>query len=551
MNESSKNQTNNLPIKRYLKKLELRITRIEDHLNLKPIETESEIDSIPFTPDNIEETVNNLEMRIGQYWFAKVGIVLLAIGIVFLLTLPYKGLPSFIPSLIGYSLVAGILTISYLWRKSFSFISSYLLGGGLVLLYFATLRLYFFSSQPVVANKFILVLLLMTVVLFSLILSIRRNSVYLSSLILTLGYIVAIIAGKAIPLFSILTIMSILTVYFYLKKKWNGLFIYGILLTYFIHFIWFINNPFLGNRIQFVSSPEINIYFILLYIVIFSLGNLLRSKETPENNTVISSTFFNSINAFGLYLLITASKFTEHLFLFHILATIIFLILSITFWIKEKSKFSTFFYAITGYSALSIAIIVQFKSPEFFIWLSWQSLLVITTALWFRSKIIVVTNFGIFLIIFLAYIFLAADKGIISLSFGIVALLSARIMNWQKHRLELKTELMRNSYLATAFVAVPYALYHSIPNQYLSLSWVALAVFYYVLSLTLKNKKYRWMALLTLLLSVIYILIIGIIKLTPVFRIISFIVLGLVLLIISLTYTKIKTKTNPDQISEN
>jgi len=120
-------------------------------------------------------------------------------------------------------------------------------------------------------------------------------------------------------------------------------------------------------------------------------------------------------------------------------------------------------------------------------------------------------------------------------------------MNWQRHRLELKTELMRNAYLVMAFVAIPYALYHSLPGRYVSLSWVGVAVFYYFLSLILKNKKYRWMALFTLLLSILYIFVIGIIKLEPVYRIVSFIVLGIVLIIISISYTKIKAKRETDQ----
>jgi len=89
---------------------------------------------------------------------------------------------------------------------------------------------------------------------------------------------------------------------------------------------------------------------------------------------------------------------------------------------------------------------------------------------------------------------------------------------------------------------IPYSLYQIVPAGYISLSWVAVALFYYMLSMFLNNKKYRWMALFTLLLTVVYILIIGIAKLDPVYRIISFIVLGIVLLGLSIAYTKVKTK---------
>ena len=550
MSPSSGKQKNN-SISDRLKNIEARLDQIEARLKLRPGDQEVEESTSSLIPENMSETMDILEFRIGQYWFAKAGIIVLALGIVFLMTFPYQTLPSFFPSLIGYILVAGILTLSYLWRGTLAFISRYLLGGGLILLYFATLRLHFFSEKPVLANNVLFLALLIIVVMISLVVAVKRKSIYLSSLILTLGYITAVVSENSIILFGILTLFAFVTVYLKLSYKWEGLFIYGIILTYFFHLIWFINNPFLGNRIQLVSSPGINTYFILLYVIIFALGNLLRNREIPENNFVIISTFLNSFGAYSLYFLITITKFSSHQVFSHILASIVFLSLAIIFWMKEKSKLSTFFFAILGYTALSVAIITQFKLPNYFVWLCWQSLLVITTALWFRSKIIVVANFVIFVIIFLAYIMISIHVGLVSISFGLVALLSARIMNWQRHRLELKTELMRNAYLFLAFIAIPYALYHSLPGRYISLSWVGVAIFYYLLSLVLKNKKYRWMALFTLLLSILYIFVIGIIKLEPVYRIVSFIVLGIVLIIISITYTKIRAKTESDRKDKN
>jgi len=324
--------------------------------------------------------------------------------------------------------------------------------------------------------------------------------------------------------------------------------IYGLILTYFIHFLWFINNPFLGHPLQLITSPQANLYFILLYMVIFMLANRLRKKEIPENTFLIFNTFFNSFTGYSLFLLISFTRFQPHLFVLHLAASILFLLFSISFWIYEKSKYSTFFYALLGYTALSVAILAQFKVPQSLIWLCWQSLLVVSTALWFRSKIIVLANFIIFLIIFLGYLLLAKNIGLESLSFGFVALVSARVMNWQKHRLELKTEFMRNSYLATAFIMIPYAFYHIVPTGYIGLSWVGIALFYYLLSVILKNVKYRWMALLTLLLTVLYILIIGIARLDPVYRIVSFMVLGIVLLIISIAYTKMKIKKDSKEV---
>jgi len=484
----------------------------------------------------------SLEFQIGQFWFAQVGIVILAIGIAFLLTFPYPDFPAAVPSLFGYFLVGLVFSLSYFWRHLFSHISRYLLGGGMILLYFTTLRLFYFSVPPVLESKGLEIILLSAVVIINFSIAFKKRSAFLSSISLTLAYLAVLLSGNAYFIFTAIAFLAVFTVFMKWHRQWDHVFIYGIFLTYLTHFLWFINNPFLGNRIEFVSTPQANIYFLLLYSVIYGTANLFHRENKNEDSALITATLLNSIAAYSFFLLLTLTKFNSALTISHLLAASLYLLFSIWFWIKEKSKYATFFYAITGYMALSIAIIFQFQRPDFFIWLNWQSVLVISTAIWFRSKFIIVANFFIFLIIFITYLGIESELSLLSLGFGIVALLSARILNWKKHRLELKTEMMRNAYLSTAFFIFPYTLYQIVPGGYVILAWLAVALMYYLLSLTLKNNKYRWMAVLTILLTVLYVFVIGIIKLEGVYRIVSFLVLGIMLISLSLIYTRIKSR---------
>lgn len=529
----------------YLKKLEARIERLEAHFNLGPAGEAPEIELPPSSSAKAEESEDRLELQIGENWLAKTGIVVLVAGIAFLLALPHKSLPLFLPAILGYLLTAGIFVLSHYWRNTFSLISRYLFGGGLALLYFTTLRLHFFSAEKAVASRSLEIFLLLIIVFFNLYISGRRKSIYLAGLSLAMGYTTAIVSDQAYFLFAAAALMSALVVYFKLKYGWQHLLIFGIVLTYFTHFLWFLNNPFLSKTLQFVSSPQSNLLFLLLYALIFAAGNLFREKNLPEDNRAIISNFLNCAGGYGLFLLISVIKFREHLATHHLLASLLLLGLAVAFWSREKGKFSTFFYAMTGYSALSVAIIARFSEPESLVWLGWQSLLVISTAVWFRSKFIIVANFFIYLLIFFAYLVFAKVVTPVSLSFGVVALVSARILNWQKDRLELKTELMRNAYLAAAFFMFPYALNQIVPGGYVSLSWLGVGIGYYILSRILNNRKYRWMALLTLLLTVGHVLLIDATRLDPALRVISFLVVGSVLVIISILYSRGRFKTDP------
>lgn len=526
-----------------LRNLEQRIARLESFLKLEPLTPNNNVSPIISKSEKEQQIASDrLELQIGQYWFAKVGIVILALGIIFLMTFPYTDLPSFLPSMIGFFITAMIFAFVHYSKESYQYISIYLLAGALVLLYFSTMRFKYFGVDPTISNHTIEILLLAAAAAFNIFIALRKKSIMLTGVGITTGYITVVLSENPIVMFLMLSFLAGLIVVLNLKYEWNGLMLYGIMITFLIHFMWFINNPLLGNKIALNNEPELNLYFILLYMSIFTLANLFRTSKDEESSSVKRSGFLIAAGGYALFLIISVLRFQSSIVYLHLLSSVLLLGISIAFWIREKSRYSTFFYAILGYTSLSVAIIANFPLPDFFVWLCWQSLLVIVTSIWFRSKFIIVANFIIYLGLFIVYLILAGEIGAFTLSYGVVALVSARMLNFRKEKLNLKTEFMRNAYLGVAFVIFPYALYNSLPSGYVAISWIAVAFVYYLLSLYLKNKKYRWMALLTILLTVFYILLIGTTQLDPIFRIISFLVLGIVLLVVSMIYAKRKTK---------
>lgn len=552
MGESPENLSSE-QILEHLRALETRIARIEAHLEISQSTSEEETRQ-PSVAVVAAEDDEELELQVGQNWFAKAGIVGLALGIAFLLTLPYDGLPSFLPSFFGYVLVAGIFFLSHYWKESFDQISRYLLGGGLLLLYFATLRLSHFTSTPAITNPAIELALLLVVVAYNLSVSFRRQSIYLAASHLALGYLTALIGGQTFFVLSVLSVLSAAVVYFTLKFRWNSLLSIGIVLTYLTHFIWTANNPFFGNPLQFGASPQIHLAFILLYTLIFTSAALFRSRDIPENFPVILNTLLTALFGYGLFSLSTLIAQDIGVPAWHIAAFVFFLVLSVVFWIREHSVYATFVYAIIGYTALSAAIVAQFPQPDYFVWLCWQSIIVVSTAVWYRSRFIIVANFIIYVFVFIAYLSAAGTVGSVSVSFGVVALLSARILNWKRDRLELRTDLMRNAYLVSALLFLPYALYNSVPPHFVSISWLVLASFYYIASRVLKSRKYRWMALLTTILTILYLFIVDLTTVDPVVRIVSFLAVGSALLTISMIYSRKKqrigAKPNPENPSQ-
>jgi hypothetical protein len=368
--------------------------------------------------------------------------------------------------------------------------------------------------------------------------AVKKNTQGVAALGTILFAATALISNSGVITFLLLILLSACAVYFNKRYSWLFLFWIGIFTTYFSHLIWYLNTPFLGNDLTFRTENQYNIIFLLAYLIIYSLGNLPNDSSLKEDLKTSSISFFNCALFDGLFILILfTSKANAS---FHLLASVVLILISIVYWTKQQSKYSTFFYSMSGYLTLSIAIALLTPRPDYYFWLGLQSLLVISTAVWFRSKIIVVANFLIFITIIITFLATEVHIGLTLLSFGVIALVSARILNWKQLRLELKTEQMRNTYLTVSLLIIPYSLFRLVNIEYVSLSWIALSIFYYVFSILLKIKKYRWMALLTLLLTVGFSFILGLSSSDTSFKIISFLSVGVALIITSIIYSRKK-----------
>jgi uncharacterized membrane protein len=532
----------------HLKKLEDRIGRLEEYLHMPETSEESEAQEKKSSRRKIKNDL--LEYNIGQFWFARIGILVLALGIMFFLVFPHGNLASYIPSAIGYILSAGMLYIAARCTDKYDYIRAYLNGGGIGLLYFATLRLHYFTLQPTVESLTVEITLLLLSSAAAFFVSVKNKSFYLSCLSLISVYLTALLSGGDYFIFIMFSLAAFASVVLRYRYNWSGMITVGIIVTYLSHALWLINNPFTGGTAGLNPVPWTNSFFLIVYAVIFSASALYKRDSSEEELNEIFNAIINSIFFYGLFLAGSLASKTIPFAAIHTFASVVLLILAMAYWVKIGSKYATFIYAMTGYLALSVAIIFNFKSPGFYVWLCWQSLLVVSTAIWFRSKFIIVANFFIYLMVFIMYLALEGSLNAVGLSYGVVALLSARILNWKKERLELKTEQMRNGYLLSALIIFPYALYHSVPKDFVGISWVIVALLYYLLSVMLKSKKYRWMAVATLLMTIGYVFIFGLGNLEATYRIVSFLVLGAVLLVISVIYAKIKTKKSADGETE-
>ena len=206
--------------------------------------------------------------------------------------------------------------------------------------------------------------------------------------------------------------------------------------------------------------------------------------------------------------------------------------------IRSNWKILAAFYALYGFVTFSIAVHGIYDFPRAYFLLAIQSLLVVTMAIWFRSKFIVGMNTLLFISLLIFYLSTSVQTNAINISFSLVALVTARVLNWKKDGLTIRTDLLRNIYLVIGFIMVLITLYHLIPARYITLSWTAVAVIYFALSLILKNVKYRYLALGTMIAATFYLFIVDLAKIELVFRILALMFLAIISIGLSIYYSR-------------
>jgi len=490
-----------------------------------------------------DDEEKGLESQIGRYGLAWLGNIVLLTGIIFLsqylMNLGY----GLISILLGYLSAAAILYMGYHLIESNSHLSFIFRINALILFFYITVRLHFFTAAPLIHQKGITLLILFLLSGIQFTLSIRNRSQVYAVLAGVFTFCTAALADSAFFTLSMVLIASAAAVWLYRRNAWEAQLIIAIFCAYFVFLLWLFGNPLMGHLVQMISAPGGGIYFLLGLGTCFSITALFRKKNSVSDDFLISAIIVNGI-LFTLILLLMVLRFypTDYVSIFTGLS-LFALLFSIILHSKSDWNFASAFYALYGFMSMSIALYGIVGFPRVYFLLPLQSLLVVSMALWFRNRLIVVMNSLLFLSILIIYLLSSKNVSGPDFCFAVVALVSARIINWKSSRLYIKTDLIRNLYMMEGFIMMLLALLHAVPRQFVTFSWTMAALLYFVISLLLKNIKYRYMALGTMICAAFYLFIVDLARIEIIYRVLALLFLAAISIGISIYYTNRIKKT--------
>ncbi|MCK3683589.1 DUF2339 domain-containing protein [Maribellus sp. YY47] len=488
------------------------------------------------------DTKGSIEFRVGEYGMAWLGNIVLFLGLIFLVNYLQNSGNRVISMLVGFAAVASIYVCAHYIRQSLSVISKLLVYNGHFLLYFFTLRLHFFQENPLVESKIPVFILLILVSAVFFYIAFRKKSPGTAglSLIMLMGAAVVFDSSAVIAIMA--AVVAILTLELYRRFAWLKLALFFIFLVYVLHLAWMLSNPFMGNNPEFVASVSGLYVFPILTGIVFSVIAIIPRKETISSELVIVTIIWNGLGFTVILATILLTFFENNYVPISAVVTVLCILYAALLRVKSDIRLIASIYVLYGFLTLSVVIFGVFGLPDSYGLFALQSLLVVSFALWFRSRFMIVMNTILF-VVFLAFAVQSHQNNhLTNFSFMLVAFISARIINWQKERLNIKTELVRNLYLLLGFGMTLVAFYHVSPPSYITATWIFAGLLFFLVSYLLKNIKYRWLAISAVVVSAVRLIFVDMSSVNIGYRILAFLGLAIISITVSIWYTKYQVR---------
>jgi hypothetical protein len=491
------------------------------------------------------------ESKVFEHGLAWIGSAVLLLGMMFTMLFVHNAFGGITAFVLGISSAALTFFLSGLLKKSLSYMAFMFTICAHLLIYYALLRLHFFTENPVLTNLWMTILLMLGSVAFLFYKADGAKSQLMGFIAYFLLILTALLTDQTQVTLTLFVVATAAVIYFLNRNGWDTLLILSTFMVYIGHTLWLIGNPLMGHQVGAVLTPQFNLFYLFLYGAIYSVVPFLKQNGKISAEVCNATIILNSIAFSVLLMLIVLTFYTKSYIFIFLGISIGCLLYAIVLNYKVDSRFDSFFYVNFGFMALSIAVYGYSDLPGSFLFLAWQSMVVLAIAIWFRSNLIVLMNTALFTTILIAYLIFSKSIDSYNISFTLIAIASARILNWQQNRLELKTGSIRTFYLVITFFVMLYTLYNAVAIDYVTISWGLAAVAYMIMSAILRNVKYRWLAFLTLLAAVVHLFMFDISKMGVGYRIVAFIFVGLTILGVSFYYTKKLKSIKTEEIAHN
>lgn len=343
------------------------------------------------TKEEVSRPKENMEAQIGGAWFAKIGIVVLLLGVSFFLKYAFDHwIDDAGKFIIGLIIGVILLAIGEKTIRKYEMYGRLLTGGGLVVFYFtifASLNFYHLFSTTV---AFIMMAIVTAI---GIALSLRYDALSLMIVAIVGGFLTPVLVSSGVnryvELFSYVILLDLAVLVVSVFKKWHPLNMIGFVGTIFLFNGWadkFYTSDFLMPTMFFLTV------FFLIYSVASVMFNLVKKEDSSGVEQILS--LLTAVGYFGTSYFLLKPDYEPFLGLFTIiLATYYFLLAYVIKIITPKDENLYNFLAFFTIAFITIAIPIQFKN--FVITMLWAVEAVLLLLAGTKNKNALINIFGL------------------------------------------------------------------------------------------------------------------------------------------------------------
>ena len=530
---------------------------------------------------NANRDESDFEAMLGQKWMLIIGIITIVFGVGFFLKY------SFEKELIG---PAGQIALAYLLGVTFLGLGNvfhkkggfenfgfYITGGGIAVFYFAAFASFQLYNPPVVGQEISFAIMIMVTAL-ACALAVIYDTQWLAVLGLIGGFLTPVLLStgtdNALGLFSYMTLLNAGILFVAFKKNWNLLNNLGFSATYFLFSAWYANHYYHNAAKFWTAFIFLNVFYLIYAVAPFAYQFLSSKYRQTSGFTIITLNSFialaysyNMISGYmgSTYFVSLVSVFYAAVFLsmasylfrqgkqyadsFVIILAEALIFLIITVPLIFSGHWITFFWAAQAFAIFFMAARLD-KEKLFTV--SYILFAITIFKLLFYDYIIS-GNFSYYvdnLRIYPHYTFRIVERYIAII--GTLGFLFASGFWSQKNGLS-DYGYIYSVFGATLFVVmnaeVPAFFYDYLPgarDASISGLWAIFAAG--LMAIGFKFQKYgvRKTAMALFLITLIKVFMYDMAELSTPYRILSFMLLGLILIGVSFFYHKLKDKLGND-----
>jgi hypothetical protein len=497
--------------------LEARVAQLEDRL---PVAT------APAPPSPLRDGAAALETKLGTYWLSRIGIVSLISGAAFAILTYFAELGPFVRIALGYATAGAVAWIGLRLAAARPTFGRIVFGGGLAIGYFVTYALHFVPALRVIDSEPIGIALVAIAIAAIVVIAHRMQSETVAGIALFLGFHTGLLSEVTALSLITTTLLAAGAGFFLVANRWVIVPLSAVLAVYVTHATLAFGNAAVG--------PELRAAFVAVDFALFAIALLIRPDTAMRPRSVLA--LLNWLGALALGAHAAAAMSRDALFAG--LCGFAGVQLAIAGIARLRRAPHGVVALELGFALVTLALALPARLSGGPLLAGWLVLAIAATGIARRAEP-AFTGLALLLVL--------AGYGAVQVDhLGALAQLAcvlAMIAVERGHAPAARLSQLRSVAVGGVLIGLLQLALLAVAPGYRTLAWVGAGFVLFALGFALRARAYRWAGFAALALAAVRLVALEIRRFSPDQRILTFVLAGVALLVVSFVYARREGRT--------